>query len=324
LAPLAREELLNNSDPLSPLDALLTYRFVARLRERGISVRLALDWFEGHGIDKAWNLAFRRFFPDTTRVGYRAFESFAFYLSTYPTSGERDAGVIPDAIAVQGPASVDGVREFLPDLSVIVVPALRTQYLWEADARRSQSDAPRILVALPISTSASLRIMRQVLEAHNRTTGSQRRVHYVIKRHPATPLRLLTEHLPDPLPDGVTFTNEPSFPKLIADADVLVSEASSVCLEALACGVPVIVMENDAGLTYDPMPNAIPGELYRRVRSGEQLSEAVLHYADLSTDARERQRALGLEIRAGYFERLTHEGINRFMHVNTVEEPANA
>jgi glycosyltransferase involved in cell wall biosynthesis len=122
----------------------------------------------------------------------------------------------------------------------------------------------------------------------------------------------------------VTFTNEPSFPKLIADADVLVSEASSVCLEALACGVPVIVMENDAGLTYDPMPNAIPGELYRRVRSGEQLSEAVLHYADLSTDARERQRALGLEIRAGYFERLTHEGINRFMHVNTVEEPANA
>jgi len=63
LSALVREELETTRDIPTLIESILTYRFVRRLRQRGVQVRLAIDWFEGQEIDKAWNLAFRDYYP---------------------------------------------------------------------------------------------------------------------------------------------------------------------------------------------------------------------------------------------------------------------
>lgn len=314
ISGLVREEMELNADVPTIIESILTYRSIARLSQSGRDVRLAIDWFEGQVIDKAWNLAVRRYYPKARRVGYRAYESFPFYLCSYPTLAEKQAGVIPDAIAVQGRRTAITVKEFLPDLEVILVPALRTQHVWRW-RRPERVGTPdfNVLVTLPISVETSVRIVQLLLATEASVNVQGRRVRYVIKPHPSVGERPVAMRIRDPLPDTVSFSREPSFLQLLGHAELLITEASSTCLEALAVGVPVIVMANQKGLTYDPVPATIPRLLFRRVISSGELVEAIRHFANPTADAVAQQRIEAERIRADYFELVTREGIDRLM-----------
>ena len=64
-------------------------------------------------------------------------EGGPFDLCSYPISVEREAGVLPAVIAVQGTASKQNVREFLPDLNVIVIPAFNSQHVWKYNSNQN-------------------------------------------------------------------------------------------------------------------------------------------------------------------------------------------
>ena len=70
LSGLAQEDLRHNRDIYSLTESLLTYRFIYKLSEFNIKIRLAIDWFEGHSLDKLWNLAIKEFYPNVKRIGY--------------------------------------------------------------------------------------------------------------------------------------------------------------------------------------------------------------------------------------------------------------
>ena len=63
IAPLAKEELLTNTDKFSVIESLLNYDFVRNLRNQNIDVVLSIDWFEGQVFDKSWSYAFHSFYP---------------------------------------------------------------------------------------------------------------------------------------------------------------------------------------------------------------------------------------------------------------------
>ena len=319
LSELVREELETSRDIPTIMESILTYRFVGRLRQRGVKVRLAIDWFEGQAIDKAWNLGFRDHYPEAKRIGYRAFESFPFYLCSYPIPVERASGVLPDVMAVQGTGTIATVREFLPDLEVIVIPSFKAQYVWEYDlTHRKPAAVFTVLAALPISIDSGVRIVRKLLDIRDALPAGRLPVRYVIKPHPIVPAERIICRLGRGMPGDMTFTNEPSFGRLLADSNLLVTEASSTCLEALASGVPVVIIENETGLTYDPVPAAIPQAMFRRVRSSADLVDAIAHFATLPEGAVDEQRAHSKKIRADYFEPITPDGMSRFMDMETI------
>jgi len=323
ISRLVKEELVSNRDPSTTIESLLNYRFIKRLSERGFEVRLAIDWFEGQAIDKAWNLGFRRYFPAARTIGYRAFESFPFYLCSYPISIERSAGVVPDTIAVQGKGTIATVREFLPDLEVIVIPSFKSQHVWDA----GKGEPPvgfTVLVALPISLHTSVRIIRRVVGVVTSLGASDPNVRVVVKPHPAVSVDRLRRMLGGELPGAVAFTTERSLPRLLEQAHVLVTEASSACLEALACGVPVVIVENEEGLTYNPVPATVSADLYRKAGTSAELASALAHYMAWSPDDARRQRQEGLRIRESYFEPITREGIDRFMNIDAQRVTPNA
>ena len=66
----------NHSDMNTVIESILTYCFIGRFHQAGKKVRLAIDWFEGQALDKAWNMGFKNFFPKTKRIGDRPTESF--------------------------------------------------------------------------------------------------------------------------------------------------------------------------------------------------------------------------------------------------------
>jgi hypothetical protein len=323
ISGIVKEELAGNRDPLTTIESLLTFRFIKRLSESGLNVRLVIDWFEGQVIDKAWNLGFKRYFPTATRVGYRAAGSFPFYLCSYPISIERESGVIPDTMAVQGQGTIATVREFLPDLDVIAIPSFKAQYVWAFRAAKNPS-VFTVLAALPISVHSSVRIINRLIDVVAWHGADKDAMQIIVKPHPTVSADTLRRKLSVDLPGALVFTDERSFSRLLEQAHVLITEASSTCLEALACGVPVIIVESDAGLTYDPVPSTVPADLYRRTRTQPELAAALTHYMSWSEEDAQRQELQGQRVKALYFEPITREGIERFMNIDARQKAPNA
>lgn len=312
LSSLVEEELNNNSDINTIIESILTYRFIDRFQKAGKNVRLAIDWFEGQALDKAWNMGFNNYFPNTKKIGYRPTESFPLYLSSYPIPIEREAHVIPDVMALQAKGTVFTVKEFLPNLDTILIPSFKSQYVWEFKENKLSQSKYMVLVTLPISINYSILIINRLIKVCNEISIKNNQIKLLVKPHPTQSLIKIKNNLPE-LPKYITLTKEKSFVKLLSSANLLITEASSTCLEAMACGIPVIMMENEEGLTYDPIPNRVSEKLYRKVRTQDHLIQALKYFIKLTPENIKQQQIECERVREDYFEPMTQEGINRFL-----------
>lgn len=319
LSLLIREEFMNNSDVKTILESLLTYRFISNLSNQSIKVRLAIDWFEGQSIDKAWNLAFHKYYPSVLRIGYRAYWSLPFYLCSYPIPIEKEVGVLPGKITVQGAGMIDEIREFLPDLEVLLIPSFRTEYVTKFDFNSNflnPNDKFIILVSLPISIHASLRVLKSLLKIQKEVCPDRIIVNYLIKCHPACPINKEFRSTIKNLTPEFMIVNEKPFPELLQICNLLITEGSSTCVEALAFGVPVIIMQDECGLYINPVPKNISKSLYKFAKTSLELIEAINFYVNLSNEDILIQKMQGNLIVDDYFQPITMEGIERLMNVN--------
>ncbi len=318
ISNIIQYELKNYRDVSTIIESFLTYRFIKRLKESGITVRLAIDWFEGQVIDKAWNFGFNKYYPATKTIGYRVFESDPFDLCSYPISVEREAGVLPDVMAVQGAASKQNVREFLPDLDVIVIPSFKSQHVWQYNFSQKDELIRTVLITLPLSLYSSERIFNKVLKVYEKLQICREKIRFVIKPHPAQLFNKIISNFPE-LPNGFSIAKEKSLPILLHKSHLLITEASSSSLEALACGIPVIIIEDDSGLTFDSIPKNISKEIVLKVKTTEQIIHAMQYFFNQTTDKLKLRKTLAEKIRADYFEPITQDGIDKFMDLDNKE-----
>ena len=153
--------------------------------------------------------------------------------------------------------------------------------------------------------------LADVLEIEHDTRLSDSGVEFILKTHPKNSINQVLDRISMNVPNCFRFTEEQCFPNILKDSIILVTEASSTCLEAMAYGISVIVIENTSGLTYDPIPSNINKKLYRKTRTEKSLIDSLLHFLSLDEDDIKHQRKLGLDLRKDYFEPVTKEGISK-------------
>ena len=316
LRDLVTEDIENNRDVSTIIEALITYKFISRIYENGVKVRHSIDWFEGHSLDKLWNLAIKRFYPTVKRIGYATFKSFPYYLSTFPIRIEREAGTIPDVLAVQGNSCIESAKEFLSTQEVIVIPAFKYQHVWEYNYPEERNRHAHILIALPMSMEASIRMIHLLIDSFNNYDYHlDQSIEFIIKPHPINTTPAIKKKITQELPSSFSFTNEKSFSKLLMSSSILVTEASSTCLEAFAYGIPVIIIENPTGLTYDPVPKDISKDLFLKCKIAEDFSNAIFHFLSYTSMQKRKNQKRGSEIREKYFEKVTKKGIYAFLDI---------
>ena len=181
--------------------------------------------------------------------------------------------------------------------------------MWNEYELKSNS---AVLVAFPISIQSSVDILNSLIKC-NRLLNSED-IKFILKPHPTIESESILSSLDIELPNNFIFTNESSFSNLILESSLLITEASSVCLESLALGKPVIVVQSNIGLTYDPIPDDIPNDLFRRCHDEKSLSEAITQFVQLNRFQQETFINIGKEIRSKYFEPISTSGINLFLN----------
>ena len=311
---IVEECIVNPIDIYVIQESLLTYKFIERLKEKDVKVRLAIDWFEGHALDKVWNAGFKNYYPLTKTIGYRAFESFPLYLCSYPIPIEYNAGILPDSFAVQGLKTAQSIKEFMPDINTILIPAFKADYVWNHREQKKKTTLNNILVTMPISIEISKLIISMVIGIGNKIEN--RKYNFIVKPHPTRLDNKIFNGLLKDLPENVKFTSEKSFPKLLNESDILITEASSTCLEAISIGVPELIIRGKSGVFLNPIPKDLDKELYRFCSSKEDIIANINHYYNLNDLQRHQLKLLSQKIKANYFEPITQEGINRFLNID--------
>ena len=171
-----------------------------------------------------------------------------------------------------------------------------------------------VLVALPLSINYSILIINRLINVCNAIPIKRDTTEFLIKPHPAQSLSKIKNNLPE-LPNYISLTKEKSFAKLLYSTNILITEASSTCLESMACGISVIMMENEEGLTYDPIPIRVSKKLYRKVRSQDDLMQAIKYFISLTPENLQQQQFDSAIVRKDYFEPYSQNGIERFLDI---------
>jgi hypothetical protein len=310
--PLVREEIKSAVGFGQGFWALLNYRFAFRLKKRSVQLRLVIDWFENQGIDKGWNFGFRTFFPKIRTKGYQGFYATDYYMCICPIKAEAEGMVIPDEIAVIGKGAIRTALKYYSDFPVSVAPAFRFQHLWKEREHRKNLDRYVILVALPIVIKDAIMILKILLKI---AKFLERDIQVWIKPHPTTSVDSIKTKLNSELPENFQFVKGDFFDHL-GQADLLISTMSSTCLETLAKGIPVVIIGNDTGLTYNPVPSSIDSDIWRLCYGPQELAEAIRFYKNRTIEQVQRHEEQGRRIKENYFEPATREGIRRFLDLD--------
>jgi len=310
MTPLLRRAWWRHLFSSRSVEALLKYRFLKRLSEEKITVRLIVDWYENQDMDKAANLAYRHYFPNSMVIGYQGFDTQKYWLCAYPSEKEYTSGIVPPIVAVCGESLVEERKRFCRQLKIEVAPAFRNQGVWQESRSQEIPTKGCVMAVLPLETENAKEIIEIVKDTAVLLAGKT--VRFFIKPHPAARMKSIYGEFLSPALEII----EGDIKQYWDHIDVVVGNTSSVLLEAVARGKPVIVIGNRRGITNNPIPEQLDEDIWRLVFTSGELAETVEYYLSLSFEVKKRFATIGEKIRAQYFAPVTRADVIKLLRLD--------
>jgi len=309
---IAKQEMVRNCSDFISLLGILYFRFALRLAERKVRVRLLIDWYENQVMDRGMIVGFHRFHPDTKIVGYQGYViATRLHIYTHPNNTEQLGQAVPDVVTVTGEGLVEDIREFCSDVRVNVGPGFRFRKLWRERHLWPDPSVYSVLIALPIGLHDSAHILREL--TRDPELFHDARLRFAIKPHPTWSPERIRQLIPRPWPSSLDFVTG-DFHDSLETSKLLITNASSVSLEALAKGVPVIIVAPASGVLQNPIPSGIGRGMWTVVQDGVALCSAIRRFAEADRGEPQTETS-GNEIRRMYFEPVTRETVARFLEL---------
>jgi hypothetical protein len=310
-SPLINAELRQRGGYNLAIEGLINYRFIKRLKQQNVRLFKVIDWWENQALDKGLHMALNQYYPNTSVTGYLGYAPRKLELQLYPADYEYYYNVVPEKIMVIGKGFVDGLKIFNPDHNINHAPAFRFQHLWNDMPHDLDNNQYTILIALPIIFNDSIHILKQVNKCLNDLSFNKFRIW--VKPHPANPINKIKNEL------GIEWPNvfnifEGDSQVTLRKADILISGMSSICMEAMALGVPVIIVNQPNSFQFVPVPDEMSNELWKTCSNKVEIIQTLEHFRYRNKKELIRHKNLGKEIRKIYFEPVTRKMTLRFLN----------
>lgn len=305
LTRLVREDVGRRLGFRCAVRGLMNYRFAGALARAGIRPALIIDWFENHPMDRGWNAGFNRYFGDTPRAGYLGF--YPSGMAYRPTAGERRAGLLPPRFLLIGDGFRRDMAEFLPDIRCDRAPAFRYPQ-WPASAPARAAGGSRavtdILVAMPYYDA----MCRVVLAAVAHVQARRPNWRFLIKAHPATPLRRFTESAP--VMQGNAVETEDSLDRLLPRCSAMItgSQASTI-LESAALGIPAVIVHRPGFPAEVSIPGVMPADFVRVCHDGGSTLAVLDELVDAGAGGSDDRSARALQFQRDCFTPVNRETV---------------
>jgi hypothetical protein len=313
MSSLLKEEMVNHCSDFISILGLLYYRFAYRLNIKGIKVRLLVEWYENQVIDRGMIVGFHQFHKKTKVIGYQGYViSKNLHLYVYPNESEYRSKAVPDIVYVVGEGLKDDLHEFCQDVVSKVGPAFRFNKLWRERAYNPDPKFFTVLIGLPIGLDDSTHILKLLSSTLKKFKGTN--YQFWIKPHPTSGPESIKALLPGEWPKEFIF-QKGDFHDVVERANLLVSNASSVSLEALAKGVPTIIAAPQNGVVQNPIPETVSNDAWSIVHNSSELVNEIMRFENFISVNRDYFDQLGLDIRKKYFNPVSRENTIQFLEL---------
>lgn len=309
--PLLADAAWHHPAARRPRQAALLARLPARLHKAGLEPRSLLAWSENQVHEKCLVRAFRDAFTGLSITGIQNTPLYPNQLSLFPTAGECAAGTAPDRMVCSGPMPASILAKSSHErLPTEVAAGLRYEYLNGVSLERRSADSSfTVIVALPGPTGEAA----DLLTSLESVIALRPQFDWKVKLHPnfaSTDLPGLLVALGRKSLDTLQPIDWP-LREWPARTDVLITAGSGTALEALALGLPVVLVGAVSRLTYDPFA------WFTGLDAGPYFTpEAIIRRLDALSNANQAHQAndraqSAARVRDAWFSPVTPEALAR-------------
>ncbi|MEQ1837074.1 MAG: hypothetical protein ABL858_01845, partial [Candidatus Nitrotoga sp.] len=304
---LLREALLEDVSKRGYLDNLLVYAGTARMI-RCLSPRIVIYPYENKSLEKALLLAARAASPKTKLIGYQHTSITPRHIGLRFGITEAARTPLPDRIVTVGNITRSYLEHFGNYPPGILATGCALRQSWEAPFLQKPfaRERPKVLLALSSSVGelvSTLEFMRQVKE---RLPGLE----LGVRPHINFPLQLLPAALREWVKHSAIDLTGTRLRENLAWADLTAYVSSTVALESLMMGRPVIYLQIDPS-----NPDPLLGDARFRWSAGnvDAFLDALSSLAALNPEQIDVMRNQGVDYVRNYLTPRSTEAIASFL-----------
>jgi len=233
-----------------------------------------LSWCEFQTMEKNFYKAVNETNKNITVYGCQFLIQYKMYQSMFINTLDKELGIAPHKVLTNGPYYSNQANQHNG-------VSLRYKLLYSFDASRRDPKETLVLLSYDISESRSMLKKLQVLNRPLR-----------IKTHPAVAKKVFE----DLMQEGWTFTDTAIY-ELFYRADmVFVAPMSGTALEAVALGIPVIIVTDERSIMMHPLCEKGQGKIWDAVFNKDEL----LKVYNILSDYQKEEHCNILEFAAWY------------------------
>lgn len=310
---LNQENRRNCSDFISLL-GLINYRFTYRLKQLDYKLNLFVDWYENQVLDRGMIVGLHNNFPDTKIVGYQGYViSKNLHLYSQPNNTELQSRAVPDVVKVTGEGLKSNILEFCNKINVDTAPGFRFKNVWRNKKYSPSENFFTILIGLPIELDDCKMILDLFLKNDKLINNPNLKI--FVKPHPTSKPENIKSLFPDNNLDKFEFVIG-AFHDYLEQSNLVITNASSVSLESIAKGVPVIIIAPKSGILQNPIPDDVDSKIWSICYNSNEILQKIEDYKnDIILYSSDFEK-LGNYIRDKYFVPVTRELVLKFLNLS--------
>ena len=272
IGPLVKYELRQDWVHNQAADSLLMAAVVRRWAAQGDQISRIIYVFENQSWERALCWQAGRSLPETTLVGYQHARVPRLMLNWFLAPGEEKDAPLPDRLVTVGHHSAHVLTSggHGPERLRVggALQMERPDGLSSRDGVAARQGDPTVLVVCSVGREETAELAITAKELFDPGEG----VRVVLKCHPLMPFEQVSGLVGPQLPEHVLLSDEP-LSDLMLNSSVLVYSGSTVCVQAMALGLPAVHLRTRFDLDLDPL-DAVP-EARIEARGTEELREQV-------------------------------------------------
>ncbi|MCM8805128.1 MAG: hypothetical protein NC825_00110 [Candidatus Omnitrophica bacterium] len=311
-----KEEKIRQIMEFETINFLLYYRLFRRLKKKNFQLRQLIDTFENMITEKSQIMSIKKYFPEASITGYQHALILTLLLSYQATKKEHHTGPYPDIII----SCSEWTKKILVDNGfdssrILEGPPLRYQYLFKFKEFSNVFEKQKsILIICPLALDSAVELIIKSFIALNEIVDYYDIVY--LKYHPMMNHRqLLKAAKMEKLPEKWVIASG-NIEEFLKKAHCVISSTTSAVLEAIVCGIPVVITGRETDLTMNPL-GWLQEKEFQPVFDTCEMREIIKRNLSLSDEQRTQLKEKGKHLLDMIFKPVDDQGLKVFASICT-------
>ena len=250
------------------------------------SIKIIYSWCEFQVIERSFNYAIRKNCNHIKIVGLQLYINYETFFNTYADDIDYDKLSSPHTILVNGKYYYINKKRIKYDIGV----SLRYKNIFHFTGARKDKN----ILLLGSYIVADTKFMLDTVKKFN---------HIIFKNHPATDIKIFGK-----LSKNVTVSNENIY-KLFKNTKLIITSASGTSVEAVACGISVIIIASQNNLTANPLVKKGQGKIWDIAFNAKEIDSIYKKLINYRANNRAEIKKIANWYKANFFVEPTERNI---------------